>query len=112
MALTEERQVALLAYCHLTELADDPEVKLLIPVFYEDAVSYMEDAGVSEPADGTPRRAKYDLCVNAMVLDSWDHRDTVEKGSVMDNPAFRRRLNQLKLTEPAVFESNTGEGGD
>lgn len=98
MALTEERQAALLAYCHLTELADDPEVKLLIPVFYEDAVSYMEDAGVSEPADGTPRRAKYDLCVNAMVLDSWDHRDTAEESSMVENPAFRRRLNQLKLT--------------
>lgn len=33
MALTEERKAALLAYCKLTELADDPEVEAMIPPF-------------------------------------------------------------------------------
>ena len=99
MALTEERKTALLAYCKLTELADDPEVQVLIPAFYEAAVGYMEGAGVTEPQEGTARRAQYDLCVNAMVLDSWDHRDMKEPVSqVAENVAFRRMLNQLKLT--------------
>ena len=111
MALTEERTATLLAYCKLTELADDPEVKLLIPTFYDAAVSYMTEAGVAEPKAGTSRRAQYDLCINAMVLNDWDHRDTVETSALAENPAFRRRFNQLKLTEPIVSESNTGEGG-
>ena len=46
MALTEARRAALLAYCKLTELADDPEVEALIPPLYEAAVGYMEGAGV------------------------------------------------------------------
>ena len=58
MALTEERKAALLAYCKLTELADDPEVEVLIPAFYEAAVGYMDGAGVTEPQEGTARRAK------------------------------------------------------
>ena len=37
MALTEERRAALLAYCKLTELADDPEVAAVIPVLYDAA---------------------------------------------------------------------------
>lgn len=100
MALTEERKAALLAYCKLTELADDPEVEALIPAFYEAAVGYMDGAGVTEPKEGTARRAQYDLCVNAMVLDSWEHRDLKEPASqVSENVVFRRMLNQLKLTE-------------
>ena len=44
-----------------------------------------------------------------MVLDAWDHRDMTEtSGQVMENPAFRRRLNQLKLTEGMVSDSDTG----
>ena len=100
MALTEERKAALLAYCKLAELADDPEVAALIPAFYEVAVGYMDGAGVTEPKEGTARRAQYDLCVNAMVLDSWEHRDLKEPASqVSENVVFRRMLNQLKLTE-------------
>ncbi len=100
MALTEERKAALLAYCKLTELADDPEVEALIPAFYEAAVGYMDGAGVTEPKEGTARRAQYDLCVNAMVLDSWEHRDLKEPASqVSENVVFRRMLNQLKHTE-------------
>lgn len=100
MALTEERKAALLAYCNLIGLADDPEVEALIPAFYEAAVGYMDGAGVAEPQEGTARRAQYDLCVNAMVLDSWEHRDLKEPASqVSENVVFRRMLNQLKHTE-------------
>lgn len=60
----------------------------------------MDGAGVTEPKEGTARRAQYDLCVNAMVLDSWEHRDLKEPASqVSENVVFRRMLNQLKHTE-------------
>ena len=107
MALTEERRAALLAYCKLNELSDDPEVAAVIPVLYDAAVGYMDGAGVSPPAAGTTRAAQYDLVVNAMVLDAWDRRDMTETGQVMANPAFRRLLNQLKLTEGMVSDSDT-----
>lgn len=103
MSLSEERRANLLAYCKLTELADDPEVKLLIPMLYDAAVGYMEGAGVNVPESGTARAAQYDLCVNALVLDGWERREVSMTGaSVVENPAFRRQINQLKLTEPAV----------
>lgn len=106
MALTEERKAALLAYCKLAELADDPEVAALIPAFYEAAVGYMDGAGVAEPQEGTSRRAQYDLCVNAMVLDNWEHRDLKELASqVGENVVFRRILNQLKLTEVSNLDT-------
>lgn len=111
MALTEERRKTLLAYCHLTELADDPEVVLLIPTYYEMAVDYMADAGVHQPASGG-RLAKYDLCVNAMVLDWWEHRDLKEPTATAENPAFRRLINQLKMTEPVSdLDTVSGEAG-
>lgn len=90
---------SLLAYCKLTELADDPEVRALIPGMYAAAVGYLEDAGVSPPEEGTPRAAKYDLAVNYLVLDAWDHRDMTVPAAQTDNPAFRRLVNQLKRTE-------------
>ena len=100
-ALTDKRLEELLAYCKLTELADDPEVAALIPAFYEAAVGYMDGAGVTEPQEGTARLAQYDLCVNAMVLDAYDRRDITITGTIAaDNPAFRRLITQLKLTEP------------
>lgn len=108
IALSDERLDVLLAYCKLTELKDDPEVKALIPGFYEDAVGYMEGAGIAEPQEGTAQRAQYDLCVNAMVLDSWDHRDMKEPANqVTENKAFRQRLNQLKFSEGTVSNLDT-----
>ena len=108
MALSDERRESLLAYCKLTELADDPEVKLLIPIFYAGAVGYLEGAGVTRSESDTNRAALYDLCVNAMVLDAWDNRDTKEPVSqATENPAFRHSLNQLKRTEPVVSDSDT-----
>lgn len=103
MALSEERLAGLLAYCKLTELADDPEVAALIPTLYDAAVGYMENAGVGVPEPGTPRAAQYDLVVNYLVLDAWERRETTMVATVVaDNPAFRRKLKQLQLTEPGV----------
>lgn len=114
MEIQADRLAALKLYCRIDE--DDTTEDVLLSEMFHDAVSYLEDAGVREPPAGTPRRAKYDLCINAMVLDSYDNRGTAihKTSAVADNPAFRRRLNQLKLTEPVeadgtVSDLNTGE---
>lgn len=94
---------SLLAYCKLTELADDPEVQALIPVLYMSGVTYMDNSGIAVPKAGTSRAAQYDLCVNYLVLDAWERREVTITGTITaDNPAFRRLINQLKLTEPGV----------
>lgn len=56
-SLTPRRQAALLAYCKLNELVDDPEVAALIPVLYEAVVGYMTNAGINVPESGTTRAA-------------------------------------------------------
>ena len=106
MDLTDERRAALLAYCRIDEL--DAGEAALLESLYGAAVAYMEQAGVSEPAEGTPRRDQYDLAVNYLVLNSYDQRETAVSGTIVsENPAFRRIMNQLKLTEPVVSESGT-----
>lgn len=111
MALSEPRRAFLLAYCRIDELEAWEDG--LLEAMYDAAVSYMTQAGVSEPEEGTPRRAQYDLCVNYLVLDSWDRRDVSIVGtSYIENGAFRRLLNQLKLTEPDVSNSDTRGSGE
>lgn len=106
MELTDARKAALLAYCRIDEL-ESSEVALL-ETLYDAAVAYMDQAGVSKPKEGTPRRSQYDLAVNYLVLNSYDQRDTAITGTIVsDNPAFRRIMNQLKLTEHVVSESDT-----
>lgn len=104
--MTEERKATLLAYCRLEEDEVDAD---LLQMMYDDAVDYMAGAGVAEPEENTARRAKFDMCVNALVLDAHDNRGTQMGANLQENKAFRRRLNQLKLTEP-VPESGTGTG--
>ena len=99
MALTKERQAGLLAYCRIEEPTE--EELLTLETLYNAAVGYLEEAGVSLPPEGTPRRAQYDLCVNFMVLRDFDLRDAEVTGTIQDNPAFRRLITQLKLTEPS-----------
>jgi len=95
----ERRKPILMAYCRIDEFG--PGEDQLLEDIYHDAVSYMADAGVAEPPEGTPRRAKYDGCVNALVLDAWDNRGTQFTGyNVVENPAWQRKKNQLKMTEP------------
>ena len=104
MALSEERRASLLAYCRIEE----PTAAELLTLegLYDAAVGYLERAGVAEPAAGTTRRAQYDLCVNFIVLRDFDLRDAEVSGTITDNPAFRRLLTQLKLSEP-VSDSDT-----
>ena len=99
MALTDDRRDGLLAYCRIE--GPTPEELLTLETLYDAAVGYMEGAGISLPPEGTPRRAQYDLCVNFMVLRDFDLRDATITGTIVaDNPAFRRLITQLKLTEP------------
>ena len=108
----QQMKAGLMAYCVIDEpISADDEAEL-----YEcflSAVSYMQEAGVALPdADKDPlRRAKYNRCLKALVLDEWDNRGTqVSSSSVADNPSWQRKKNQLKWTEP-VSDSDTGLGG-
>ena len=98
MPLTEERRAGLLAYCRMEEPTE--EELLTLETLYDAAVGYLEGAWISPPAPGTSRAAQYDLAVNFMVLRDFDLRDAEVMGTVQDNPAFRRLITQLKLTEP------------
>lgn len=106
MELTEKIKWSLMAYAHLDELTPDEEDDF--EDCFQGAVSYMEDAGVVCPEEGTKRWHKYMRCLKAIFLDDWDNRGAQTAGHVLtENPAFRRRLNQLKLTEPVVSDSDT-----
>lgn len=108
MTLTDARKTQLMAYCRIDELAEGEVV--LLEGMYQGAIDYLNEAGVTVPPEGTGRRFQFDQIVNALVLDEWDNRGTQVAGTVMAaNPAFRRRLNQLKQTEP-VPDSDTGAG--
>lgn len=99
--LSDERRKSLLAYCRI-DVEEDGESALL-QTLYDAAVAYMATAGVSEPEAKTDRRAQYDLCVNALVLDAYDRRDkTITGTTVASNPAFGGMLVQLQVTEPQV----------
>ena len=102
MAIPEEKLAGLLAYCRI----DDPEEteRALLDTLYDAAVGYLDNAGVSQPQAGTPRAAQYELAVNSLVLDAYARREAATSGALSDNPAFRRLIVQLKLTEPAVQE--------
>lgn len=108
MAWSEELKQSLMTYCKIDELSEDDEKDL--QEAYEAAVDYMADAGVREPSPDTPRHAKWMRCIKALVLDDWDNRGTQTTGQALaDNPAFQRRKNQLKMTEP-VSDLDTGGG--
>ena len=98
MALSKEQLESLLTYCRITEPA--PGEEALLETLYDAAVGYLEQAGVRQPQAGTTRAAQYDLAVNYLVLDAFDRRDATEQGATAENPAFRRLVTQLKLSEP------------
>ena len=106
--IDDARLAVLAAYCHVDLTA--PDDVLLLKRFYAEAVAYLLDANVPMPDEKADpyRRAKYDGCVDALVLDYWDNRGSqIVQVSIMENPAFRRKLNQLKLTAPVVPEVGT-----
>ena len=101
--MLRERLSEIAAYCRVE--ADDAE----LPGFVDAAVAYLAGAGVREPQNNSPRYAQYLQCVKYLALDLYDRRDAAVEGALGDNPAFRRMLNQLKLTEP-VPNLGTGSG--
>lgn len=104
MAISEERLSSLLDYCRLPDAdALAPGDAELLEVFYSAAVAYMTEAGVPEPKND----ARYDLCVNALVLDMYDNRgsQSTQNLQTYQNPTFRAVLNQLKL-DAMVHESD------
>lgn len=106
MEISEGRMFSLLAYCRIDD--PEPEDLMLLSDMYWEACGYLHGAGVTEPEAGSPRLSLYNACVNALVLDAWDNRGAQTGGKeVSDSLAFRRRLNQLKLTEPVVSDSDT-----
>ena len=89
-----------MAYCRIDVLEDGEED--LLKTLYLSAVAYLAGADISEPEADTPRRAQYDLCVNALVLDAYDKRGTTVSGSALtDNREYRGTFLQLQATEPA-----------
>ena len=109
MTAFADRQASILSYCRIDD--PTPEDLALLEGFYADAVSYMEGAGVAEPLPGLVRLAQYNICVNALVLDAWENRGVqCADKSFPDNKAFRRRLNQLKRTEPVTVSDSDTEG--
>ena len=102
---------ALLDYCRMED--PTPEERSTLEALYAAAEGYLEGAWISRPPEGTPRRAQYDLAVHFMVLRDFDLREaTITGTTVNDNPAFRRLVNQLKLTEPAPDAETPGGGAD
>ena len=108
---SETIRARLMAYCRIDVLEDGEED--LLKTLYLSAVAYLAGADISEPEADTPRRAQYDLCVNFMVLRDFDLREATITGTIVnDNPAFRRLLTQLKLTEPDVSKLDTSGAGE
>ena len=104
-AWSEAIWARLMAYCRIDVLEDGEED--LLKTLYLSAVAYLAGADISEPEADTPRRAQYDLCVNALVLDAYDKRGTTVSGSALtDNREYRGTFLQLQATEP-VSESDT-----
>jgi len=84
----------------------------LIAALVQAAQQYLENAGVREPEQDPGRQAQYALAVCYLTLDAYDRRDMTTPGTVIsENPAARRLIHQLKLSEPAVSDSDTAGKG-
>ncbi len=106
----QARRAALLTYCRIAPEELDAAESALIDSLYGAALAYLTQSGVAEPEADSPRRAQYDLLVDALVLEAYDRRDMMSVGgAVQENPAFRRILNQLKLSGPPVRGGGPGE---
>ena len=99
--MDDARRAVLMAYCRIDELAPGEDV--VLEGMYLDALGYLAGAGIPVPESGTARAAQFDQRVNELVLDAWDNRGTQTAGfTLTENPAFRRKINQLKMTVPVL----------
>lgn len=106
MDLSLEELEAAKAYMRVDGNDDDSVVKECLL----GARAYLMGAGISLPAPGTLRRASYDICAHRLALDDYDERKGVTHEKAEENPAFRRRFNQLKF-DASVPDSDTEANG-
>lgn len=106
MPIPEEYKARVLAYCQEPE-PDDADL-LVLDQAWDSGLAYLEGAGVSQPPEeNTARTALWLSVMCAVVLDEYDQRGgQFTEGKLQDNPVFRRKLNQLKLTEPPMGEED------
>lgn len=96
MAIPEELKPAAFAYCREVE---DTETLVAMTVAWDSAEGYLRGAGITRPAPDTPRHGLWLDIILSLTLDAYDQREAqVESGKLAENPAFRRKLNQLKWT--------------
>ena len=109
MAIPEEYKAQVFAYCAVTE--PDGADELVLNQAWDSAAAYLEGAGIAQPpAANAARTALWLSVMLPMVLDEYDQRGAqFAEGKLQDNPVFRRRLTQLKLTE-AFWAGETEEG--
>ena len=105
--MTGDRLKDLRIYCKLDP--DDIDDNQLISYGLQ-AIAYLQHAGVRKPSGNMLNRTEqYYGLVNALVLDAIDHPGAQVGANLQENRAFRRSLNQMKLTEP-VPDLGTGLG--
>lgn len=89
----------LTAYCRIDEPMQ-PEDELLLQDIYHAAVGELASHDVEEPPAGEehiPHRALYNICIDSLVLSMWDVRSAVVEKAMVENPAFTKKMNRLKL---------------
>ena len=86
MAIPEELRETVFSYC---KEEDTP-----------DTLGPMTVAWVTRPAPESKRHGLWLGVILAETLDRYDNRGGQAAGQLRDNPAHRRALTQLKLTEP------------
>ena len=116
MPVPEELLPDVLAYC--SEEASDETVLRNIHRAWDSALGYLRGAGVKRPpASREDRHALWLSVACALTLDEYDQRGAqleggnLQDGNLQDNPSFQRKLNQLKLTEPAANVSKLDTRG-
>lgn len=104
--LSPEEMAAAKAYMRIEGEDEDPLVMSMVLA----ARTYLTEAGVALPEAGSGRRALYDLVCHGLALAYYERREATG-AAVDENPAIRRALNQLKLTEPmSNLDTGSAEG--
>lgn len=85
---------AVKGYCRVDGDEDDALILSLIDA----AKGYLDGAGIPEPEADNPR---YLLCVNAIVLEFYDHRGMTERVTPSAIPGLANMVVQLKLEAEA-----------
>lgn len=89
----------LATYCRIDEPMQ-PEDELLLQDIYHAAVGELSSQGVDAPPEGEEyihQRAMYNICIDYLVLNMWDVRAAMVEKAMVENSAYTRKLNRLKL---------------